>query len=169
MTTTRNYTFEVSLTTKCFDHKPDSAEIRNLMFTRTSSTIGEFCDSIVNGYGYVGIFNVPKTFSMHDKSSSNFSHSWFVSIDIDHSRIDMQDMFTGMRYQPTIAYTSCSNGLEGDCRFRLVYLFDEPTEARRNTVTRSSPYCTQTASGLATLTRRALRCSNTSTATVLVI
>ncbi len=130
MTTTRNYTFEVSLTTKCFDHKPDSSEIRNLMFTRTSSTIGEFCDSIVNGYGYVGIFNAPKTFSMHDKSCSNFSHSWFVSIDIDHSQIGMQDMLTGMRYQPTIAYTSCSNGMEGDCRFRLVYLFDEPIRSQ---------------------------------------
>lgn len=130
MINTRNFTFEVSLTTKCFDHKPDSAEIRNLMFTRTSSTIGEFCDSIVNGYGYVGIFNAPKTFSMYDKSSSNFSHSWFISIDIDHSKINMQDMLAKMRYQPTIAYTSCSNGQEGDCRFRLVYLFDEPIRSQ---------------------------------------
>lgn len=130
MINTSNFIFEVSLTTRGFDHKPDSAEIRNLVFNRTSATIGEFCESIINGYGYVGIFNAPKTFSMHDKSSSNFSHSWFVSIDIDHSKIGMQDVLAGMRYQPTIAYTSCNNGQEGDCRFRLVYFFDEPIRSQ---------------------------------------
>jgi len=134
MINSNNYNFEVSLTTKSFDHKPDSSEVKNLKFTRTTTSVGDFCESIIDGYGYVGVFDAPGTFTMHDKTSSNFSHSWFTSIDIDHSQVEMQDMVDDMKFKPSIAYTSCSNGQDGDCRFRFVYLFDEP-------ITSQEEYC----------------------------
>lgn len=134
MINTSNFKFDVSLTTESFKEKPSSDDVRKLRFKRTTTTLGEFCDAITQGYGYVGIFNAPETFTMHDKTSTNFQYSYFVSVDIDHSQLEMDDVVSGMRFKPTIAYTSCNNGKDGDCRFRFVYLFDKA-------ITSQEEYC----------------------------
>jgi hypothetical protein len=132
MINTSNFKFDVSLTTESFNDKPSSDEVRKLRFRRTTTTLGEFCDAITQGYGYVGIFNAPETFTMHDKTSGNFQYSYFVSVDIDHSQEEMENVVDNMRFKPTIAYTSCSNGKDGDCRFRFVYLFDKPITSQED-------------------------------------
>ena len=132
MINTSNFKFDVSLTTESFNDKPSSDEVRKLRFRRTTTTLGEFCDAITQGYGYVGIFNAPETFTMHDKTSANFQYSYFVSVDIDHSQEEMDNVVDNMRFKPTIAYTSCSNGKDGDCRFRFVYLFDKPITSQED-------------------------------------
>ena len=76
------------------------------------------------GYCYTPIFN-SAVFTMSDKTDANFQYSSFVSIDIDHTQVDMNTMVDGLVYKPTLSYTSCSNGQDGKYSYRLIYFFND--------------------------------------------
>lgn len=125
METTLDYRFWVSLSTEKFDHKPNrDTEVGKLRFQRIYTDVGGFADGIANGYCYAPIFN-SATFSMSEKTDRNFDYSSFVSIDIDHTDVDMNAMVDGLEFKPTISYTSCSNGFEGKYSYRLIYCFTD--------------------------------------------
>ena len=124
-----DYSFEVSLSTRTFDHKPNkNTEIPKLRFNKTITNINGFADAISCGHCYTTVFPYG-TFGMTQKKEANFSHSNFISIDIDHSIVDMGTFVDTLRYKPTIAYTTCSNGVDGEYRYRLVYCFDDKIES----------------------------------------
>ena len=128
MNTTQDYTFEVSISTQNFDHKPDSDnEVPHLVFNQTTTDVGGLISYIAEGYCYAPIFE-QSTFDMNHKHKEDFRYSFFVSIDVDHIQIDMNSMIDGLEYKPTFAYTSCSNGEEGDYSYRLVYCFFDKLE-----------------------------------------
>lgn len=128
MENTKNYTFEVSLSNQNFTHKPDRAtEIPKLTFSQTTTTIDEFADAITQGFCYTPVYSL-STFSMANKTDANYVYSSFVSLDFDHSKTSMSNMVEALEYKPTIAYTSCNNGLNDEYRFRFIYCFNEPIE-----------------------------------------
>lgn len=123
-----DYRFWVSQSTQKFDHKPDrTTEVAKLRFNRIYTDVEGFAEGIAKGYCYAPIFT-NATFTMSDKTDKNFTYSSFVSIDIDHVDSDMNTMVDGLEYKPTIAYTSCSNGIEDRYSYRLIYLFDDKIE-----------------------------------------
>ena len=125
MTTTTDYKFWVSLSTRKFDHKPNrETEVAKLRFQRIYTDVDGFAEGIAKGYCYAPIFT-SATFGMTDKTDANFCYSSFVSIDIDHTQVDMNTMVDGLVYKPTLSYTSCSNGLDGKFSYRLIYCFAE--------------------------------------------
>ena len=131
MEITHDYRFWVSLSTQKFDHKPDrNTEVAKLRFNRVYTDVEGFAEGIAKGYCYAPIFT-NATFSMSDKTDRNFTYSSFVSIDIDHANSDMNTMVDGLEYKPTIAYTSCSNGLDGNYSYRLIYCFSDKIEGTR--------------------------------------
>ena len=131
MEITHDYRFWVSLSTQKFDHKPNrETEVGKLIFTRIYTDVDKFAEGIAKGYCYAPIFT-NATFSMSDKTDRNFTYSSFVSIDIDHANSDMNTMVDGLEYKPTIAYTSCSNGLDGNYSYRLIYCFSDKIEGTR--------------------------------------
>lgn len=131
MEITNDYRFWVSLSTQKFDHKPDrNTEVAKLRFNRIYTDVEGFAEGIAKGYCYAPIFT-NATFSMSDKTDRNFTYSSFVSIDIDHANSDMNTMVDGLEYKPTIAYTSCSNGLDGNYSYRLIYCFSDKIEGTR--------------------------------------
>lgn len=131
METRLDYRFWVSLSTQKFDHKPDrETEVGKLKFKRAYPTITDFAELISMGYCYTPIFN-SATFTMSDKTDANFDYSSFVSIDIDHTQVDMNTMVDGLEYKPTLSYTSCSNGLDGKYSYRLIYCFSDKIEDTR--------------------------------------
>lgn len=131
METRLDYRFWVSLSTQKFDHKPHrETEVGKLKFKRAYPTITDFAELISMGYCYTPIFN-SATFTMSDKTDANFDYSSFVSIDIDHTQVDMNTMVDGLEYKPTLSYTSCSNGLDGKYSYRLIYCFSDKIEGTR--------------------------------------
>ena len=131
METTQDYKFWVSLSTQKFDHKPNrETEVGKLRFTRIYTDVEGFADGIADGYCYTPIYN-SSTFTMSDKTDRNFDYSSFISLDIDHATVDMNTMVDGLEYKPTIAYTSCSNGLDGNYSYRLIYCFSDKIEGTR--------------------------------------
>lgn len=131
MEITQDYRFWVSLSTQKFDHKPNrETEVGKLRFKRIYPTIGDFAELIAKGYCYTPIFN-SAAFTMSDKTDANFDYSSFVSIDIDHTQVDMNTMVDGLEYKPTLSYTSYSNGLEGKYSYRLIYCFSDKIEGTR--------------------------------------
>ena len=130
MTNTENYSFEVSLSTKAFDHKPDrDTEVPRLVFKRTETNVYDFIESIIDGYCYAGIFSTD-SFDMKGRKKYNYSYTYLLSIDVDHSTDTMDDFVDSLIYKPTFAYTSCNDGVDGERRYRLVYCFDEKIEGK---------------------------------------
>ena len=125
MKTTTDYTFEVSLSTKAFDHKPDKIrEVPFLSFNKKTVDVTGFLEYMLEGYCYAPIFS-SDSFDMEGRCNDTFRYSYIVSIDVDHSLETMTDMVDRLEYKPTCSYTSCRNGLNGESRFRLVYCFEE--------------------------------------------
>lgn len=125
METTDDYRFWVSLSQQKFDHKPDRiTEVGKLKFTRIYTDIEGFAEGIAKGYCYAPIFK-SATFSMGEKTDKNFDYSSFISLDIDHSKTDMNTLIENIKFRPTVAYTSCSNGLDGEYSYRLIYCFTD--------------------------------------------
>ena len=123
MEITNDYRFWVSLSQQKFDHKPDrTTEVGRLSFNRAYESADGFANLMAKGYCYAPIFK-SATFSMGEKTDKNFCYSYFISLDIDHSKTDMNNMIENIKYKPTIAYTSCSNGLDGEYSYRLIYCF----------------------------------------------
>lgn len=132
MTNTKDYTFEVSLSSRGFENKPDKkTEVPNLRFNRTTTDIEGFAMSIVDGYCYAGIYK-SDSITMTEKTNDNYLYSYLVSIDIDHTHVSMDDMIDRIEFKPTLAYTSYNNGINGECRYRLVYCFYDKIEGKEN-------------------------------------
>ena len=132
MTDTKDYTFEVSLSSRGFENKPDKRiEVPNLRFNRTTTDIDGFVMSIVDGYCYTGIYR-SDSITMTEKTNNNYLYSYLVSIDIDHTQVSMDDMIDRIEFKPTLAYTSYNNGLNGESRYRLVYCFSDKIEGKEN-------------------------------------
>lgn len=128
MEITDDYKFWVSLSHQKFDHKPNrETEVGKLKFSRIYTDVDGFAEALTKGYCYTPIFT-NATFGMRDKTDRNFSYSSFVSLDIDHTDVDMNTMVDGLEYKPTISYTSCSNGLDGKYSYRLIYCFTNKIE-----------------------------------------
>lgn len=131
MRETLDYTFEVSLSTRTYDHKPNkTTEIPSMRFRKTTTDIGGFVDAIADGHCYTTVFPFDEFGIKKQKTDENFLYSNFLSIDFDNREIDMTTFIDTVKYKPTIAYTSCSNGQEGKgFRYRFIYCFDERIES----------------------------------------
>ena len=128
MKNTQDYRFWVSLSTQKFDHKPNrETEVGKLRFKRIYPNISDFAGLISMGYCYAPIFN-RATFSMSEKTDRNFIYSSFVSIDVDHTDVEMNTLVDGLEYKPTFSYTSCSNGENGNYSYRMIYCFEDKIE-----------------------------------------
>lgn len=129
MKTTTDYKFEVSISDKGYDHKPIDDEIRHLRFSKKTVDIDEFLNYMLEGHCFTGVYSYD-SLGMKRKTNENFRYSYLVTIDVDHSKETMNEMIDRLEFKPTCAYTSCRNGLEGESRFRLVYVFDERIEGK---------------------------------------
>ena len=131
MKSTQDYTFEVSISYQSFDHKPNrGTEIPKLTFAKQTINVNGFLQYLLAGHCYAPIFSSDE-FTMSGKKDCNYRYSYFVSIDIDHTDVEMNAMVDKLAYKPTIAYTSCSNGLGGKFSYRLIYCFENRIEGTK--------------------------------------
>jgi hypothetical protein len=129
MKTTDDYKFEVSISDQSFERKPIDNEIKYLRFTKQTVDVYDFLNLMLEGHCYTGVYSYD-SFGMKQKNNINFRCSYLVTVDVDHSKETMNEMIDRLEFKPTCAYTSYSDGLDGDSRFRLVYCFDEKIEGK---------------------------------------
>lgn len=130
MITNTDYKFEVSLSEKGYNHKPDrNNEIPYLHFTKKTVDVDDFLEFMLEGYCYTGVYSYD-SFDIGQKDNDNYRYSYLVTIDVDHSTETMNELVDRIEFKPTFAYTSCRDGLNGESRFRLVYAFDDKIEGK---------------------------------------
>ena len=126
--TSTDYTFPVRITEKCYETKPDSSQISQMKFHPTEVSCTDFSNMIKAGYAYC-----PSSRSKKDVTDCHV-----ISIDVDGSTVPMESYVSKLNDQPSIYYTTLSNGDvqksitdHGDeehiYRFRLVYVLSTPT------------------------------------------
>lgn len=129
MKTTTDYKFDVSISEKAYDHKPNKdTEVHLIKFTKKTVDVTGFLEYMLEGYCYAPIFSKDSFGMKGDRSNGTFRYSYIVSIDVDHSLETMNEMVDRLEYKPTCSYTTCQNGLNGESRFRLVYCFENKIE-----------------------------------------
>ncbi len=122
-----DYTFNVSMSTTIHKDKADfEAASKALVYQKQSANIDTLCQLIKEGRSFCHCYDDnDETFTNSTKTQANFRYTSFIPYDIDDSTLPMEEYLTTLTYQPTIAYTTTSNGLEGKgFRYRLIYCFD---------------------------------------------
>lgn len=128
MKTTTDYKFDVCISDQTFDHKPNRyTEVPKLTFHQSIINVEGLVNAVSKGHCYAPIFEQP-SIDMYHKHAKDFRYSYFISIDVDHNKVEMNSMIDNLEYKPTFAYTSCSNGENGEYSYRLVYCFSEKIE-----------------------------------------
>ena len=126
MITDTEYRFKVSLTREPYPKKPDkgSDEYANIWFDRQELSIDDFVGAVEAGYGYTYVYN-QREFHIKRKTKENFRYTKVLAFDIDDTDCDMEVAFESCTYPPTIAYRTYSDGEDGKCSYRFVYVFDD--------------------------------------------
>ena len=120
----KEYRFKVSLTREPYPKKPDKEDFNKIYFEKKEMNIDSFVDAIEGGYGYSYVFN---TTNLHisQKTKENFSYTKVLAFDIDDTDCDFETALNNCIYQPTIAYRTYSDGEDGKCSYRFVYIFKD--------------------------------------------
>ena len=117
------YRFKVSLTREPYPKKPDKADYDKIYFDRQEMTIDDFVGAIECGYGYSYVYN-QQHFHIAGKTKDNFRYTKVLAFDIDDTDCGFDTALENCVYQPTIAYRTYSDGEDGKCSYRFVYMFD---------------------------------------------
>lgn len=120
-----DYTFNVSVSTTIHKGKADfEAASKKLRYQKQSADIDTLCQLIKEGHSFCHCFDDnDEAFTNSTKTQANFRYTSFIPYDIDNSTVPMEKYLTTLTYQPTIAYTTTSDGIKGN-RYRLIYCFD---------------------------------------------
>lgn len=122
-----DYTFNVSVSTTCYNTKEEfEVASSELIYRKQPVTISSFCRKIKEGHSFCHCYDDDdEPFDNTTKTQDNFRYTSYVAFDIDDNNMQMEDYLTTLTYQPTIAYTTTSNGLPSKgYRYRLIYCFD---------------------------------------------
>ena len=116
---------KLSVSTERFERKEDILP-KQLKFEQELLTVEEFKGKVKEGYCFCHWFNTTnEIFSIAEKTKSNFDCANVVFVDIDDYDVEMKEFVRHLPRQPTIYYTTPSNGKNGKYRYRLCYLFNQ--------------------------------------------
>lgn len=120
-----DYTFNVSVSTTTYESKEAFvAASKKLVYRKQPVNIDSMCQLIKEGHSFCHCYDDnDEAFTNSTKTQANFRYTSFIPYDIDDSTLPMDEYLTTLTYQPTIAYTTTSNGIKGN-RYRLIYCFD---------------------------------------------
>lgn len=116
---------KLSVSTERFERKEDIVP-KQLNFEQDLLTVEEFKRRVKEGYCFCHWFNTTKdVFSIAEKTKNNFDCANVVFIDVDDYDVEMKEFVRHLPRQPTVYYTTPSNGKNGKYRYRLCYLFNQ--------------------------------------------
>lgn len=123
MQRSKNFKFDITLSRKRYDRKPDSIDYRQMSWERKHLTLSDFISHVSCGYSYCHIYHNNR------RLKSKFLYSQVVSIDVDKSTVSLRAFLADCQLKPTFAYETFSNCLNGPQSYRLVYIFEERLNA----------------------------------------
>lgn len=116
---------KLSVSTERFERKEDIIP-KQLYFEQDLLTVEEFKEKVKDGYCFCHWFYTSKdVFSIAEKTKSNFDCANVVFVDVDDYDVEMKEFVRHLPCQPTVYYTTPSNGKNGKYRYRLCYLFNQ--------------------------------------------
>lgn len=120
-----DYTFNVSVSTTCYKTKEEFEKASSrLIYRKQEVSVSSLCELIKKGHSFCHCYDDnDEPFDNTTKTQGNFRDTSYVAFDIDDNTLPMEEYLTTLTYQPTIAYTTTSDGIKGN-RYRLVYCFD---------------------------------------------
>lgn len=113
------FCFSISISDRCYDHKPTPEDYKTMTFHIEKINVDGLLDRIREGYSICHIFKNNR------RIKNNFMYTNAVFIDVDDSTIPMEELIKECELQPTIAYTTFSDGKNGLNRFRIIYVFGD--------------------------------------------
>lgn len=121
------HTLEVSLSLQKYECKPAKSQISKISWKPSTITINELANGLKQGQTIcpICLTDANGMITAKCRKNANFVKTYYIGIDVDNEIRSMQDFVSTLNYQPTIAYTTCNNGIKG-YRYRLLYIFDEP-------------------------------------------
>ncbi len=130
-----DYTFNVSVSATCYKSKKEFVEASGkLKYRKQEVTVSSFCELIKEGRSFCHCYDDDdEPFTNSTKTQYNFRYTSYIAFDIDDSPLPMENYLTTLSYQPTIAYTTASNGIKGN-RYRLIYCFDSKIKGKEQYV-----------------------------------
>ena len=112
---------KLSVSTERFERKEDIIP-KQLNFEQDLLAVEEFKEKVKEGYCFCHWFNTSKeVFSIVEKTKSNFDCANVVFVDVDDYDVEMKEFVRHLPRQPTVYYTTPSNGKNGKYRYRLCY------------------------------------------------
>lgn len=114
-----SYRFDISISDRCYDHKPTSEDYKSMSFHVENLSTKELIVKIKSGHSICHVFKDNR------RTKKNFMYASAVFIDVDEGPQPMESFLDGCEHKPSIAYTTFSDGMNGSYRFRLIYLFDK--------------------------------------------
>ena len=116
---------KLSVSTERFERKEDIIP-KQLNFEQDLLAVEEFKEKVKEGYCFCHWFNTTKdVFSIAEKTKNNFDCANVVFVDVDDYDVEMKEFVKHLPRQPTVYYTTPSNGKNGKYRYRLCYLFNQ--------------------------------------------
>lgn len=115
-----NNTIGVCLSVNPYQEKIDRDKIGDIRYKMVEIPIYEFYKLVLSGYAYTSVMK------NNWRNRDNFICTRTITYDIDNADVPMGECIDTLCIEPTFAYTTSSNGIEGKgYRYRLVYVTDE--------------------------------------------
>jgi hypothetical protein len=114
-----SFRFNISISDRCYDYKPTSEDYKLISFHVENLSADELIDRIKLGHSICHVFKDNR------RKKSHFMYASAVFIDVDDCLQPMETFLDECVLKPSVAYTTFSDGKNGQHRFRLIYLFNE--------------------------------------------
>ena len=121
------YEFTLFVSLKNYSSKPTQDEMPKMRFVPQQLTIGSALECATQGKAFCYTFQSNKadgSLSVKDKKKENFISTSTIIYDFDDMEVAMADYINSIRYKPSFAYPTYSDGKNGLSRFRLAYVLD---------------------------------------------
>lgn len=130
------YRFTVGVSEQCFQNKlaKDDSQWKTIRFQPQEMSVNELLRYAIQGKIFCGCFrtnNEDGSFGCAEKTNDNFISTSSIFFDIDGSEYPMEEFIEKLPYKPTFAYTTLSNGTDGN-RFRLGFVFRRDIRGESN-------------------------------------
>ena len=121
----KDFKFDLSVSTQAFPQKPQANVVKDIKYTTETLTIDELEQRVRDGYAFCYNFLPTDSgvLSQQDRHIDRFDYTQTVFYDFDKMPMSMEEFIETLRYKPSLAYTTYSNGTNGKYGYRLVYAF----------------------------------------------
>ena len=121
----KNKRISVSFSILGYDKKPQRwYDI--VYFQPINVSIDNFVEYVKHGYCFINHFRSDGEYvTQRDKKMDNFISAQFIAIDIDDCEINIHDFWNGIELKPTFVYSTFSNRIDENNRYRLIYVLND--------------------------------------------